>query len=114
MPGATLHIEAAHTVPIGMLACRYSGPNDVPTVMERLAALDVGTHDCHQWFVDREVEHVRQLAVRTDPRVLLNPGSGSQRTSRIAPGERVLRQLSTQRGRPERPLAAEPAAVVPP
>lgn len=74
MPGATLHIEAAHTVPIGMLACRYSGPDDVPTVMERLAALDVGTHDCHQWFVDREVEHVRQLAVRTDPRGLLNPG----------------------------------------
>ncbi|MBO9532200.1 MAG: FAD-binding oxidoreductase [Solirubrobacteraceae bacterium] len=74
LPGAVLHIEAGHTVPIGMLACRYSGPDDVPTVMARLAELEVGTHDCHQWYVDREVEHVRQLALRTDPRGLLNPG----------------------------------------
>ncbi|MFT4034242.1 MAG: FAD-binding oxidoreductase [Patulibacter sp.] len=74
LPGAVLHIEAGHTVPIGMLACRYSGPEDVALGMARLGALGVGTHDCHQWYVDREVEHVRQLSLRTDPRGLLNPG----------------------------------------
>jgi hypothetical protein len=85
LPGATLHIEAAHTVPIGMLACRYSGPEDVAIGMERLEALGVGTHNCHQWFIDREVEHVRDLALRTDPRGLLNPGKWRPEDAPVLP-----------------------------
>lgn len=74
LPGATLHIEAAHTVPIGMLLCRYSHAEQVFEGMDALAELGVGCHNPHQWYVDRDVENVRALSMRTDPLRLLNPG----------------------------------------
>lgn len=69
-----LHIEAGHTVPIGMLAGRYESPEQVYAGIERLGALGVGVHNPHQWNVDFEVERTLALAARTDPKRLLNPG----------------------------------------
>jgi FAD/FMN-containing dehydrogenase len=73
-PHGMLHIEAGHTVPIGMLAGRYESPEQVYEGMAALTALGVGVHDPHQWNVDFEVERTVELAARTDPKGLLNPG----------------------------------------
>ena len=73
-PHGLLHIEAAHTVPIGMLAGRYESPEQVYAGIERLNALGVNVHNPHQWNVDFEVERTVELAARTDPDGLLNPG----------------------------------------
>lgn len=86
LPEAVLHIEAAYTVPIGMLAARYTGPEQVYEGMAALEALGVGTHNPHQWFVDREVDHVRAMARRTDPHGLLNPGKWAEGESPFTPG----------------------------
>jgi FAD/FMN-containing dehydrogenase len=34
----------------------------------------VGFHNPHQWYVDHQPERTRELAARTDPNGLLNPG----------------------------------------
>lgn len=73
-PGGLLHIEAAHTVPIGMLAGIYESPEQVQAGIEALEALGVGVHSPHQWNVDFEVDRTVELARRTDPEGLLNPG----------------------------------------
>ena len=73
-PGGMLHIEAAHTVPIGMLNGIYSSPEQVYAGMTALRELGVGVHDPHQWYVDHEVAATKELAARTDPFGLLNPG----------------------------------------
>ncbi|MBC7725371.1 MAG: FAD-binding oxidoreductase [Burkholderiaceae bacterium] len=73
-PGGLLHIEAAHTVPIGMLAGIYESPEQVQAGIEALGALGVGVHSPHQWNVDFEVDRTVELARRTDPQGLLNPG----------------------------------------
>jgi FAD/FMN-containing dehydrogenase len=69
-----LHIEAAHTVPIGMLNGVYRDPEQVYAGIETLRALGVGVHSPHQWYVDHEVEQTKALAAITDPQGLLNPG----------------------------------------
>lgn len=69
-----LHIEAGHTAPIGMLAAPYTGPDEVEAAIERLTAIGVGVHNCHQWNVDFEMPRTVEVARRTDPRGLLNPG----------------------------------------
>lgn len=69
-----LHIEAGHTVPIGMLASEYVGPEAVEAAIERLTAIGVRVHNCHQWNVDFEVQRTIEVARTTDPRGLLNPG----------------------------------------
>ncbi|NHI17899.1 FAD-binding oxidoreductase [Microbacterium excoecariae] len=69
-----LHIEAGHTVPIGMLAAEYTGPEEVLAAIARLEAIGVGVHNCHQWNVDFEMPRTVELARVTDPRGLLNPG----------------------------------------
>ncbi|WP_156758815.1 FAD-binding oxidoreductase [Microbacterium karelineae] len=69
-----LHIEAGHTVPIGMLASEYTGPEDVEAAIERLTAIGVGVHNCHQWNVDFEMGRTIERARTTDPFGLLNPG----------------------------------------
>ena len=86
LPEAVLHIEAAYTVPIGMLAARYTHPEQVFDGMRALGELGVGTHNPHQWFVDRDVENVRALAQRTDPHGLLNPGKWAEGDSPFKPG----------------------------
>lgn len=73
-PGGMLHIEAQRDAPIGMLAAPYTGPEQVYAGFDVLAELGVGVHDCHQWYVDHEVDATRALAARTDPARLLNPG----------------------------------------
>jgi FAD/FMN-containing dehydrogenase len=73
-PGGRLHIEAQHRGPIGMLAGIYSSPEQVRAGMAALRALGVGVHDPHQYYVDHEVERTAELARRTDPHGLLNPG----------------------------------------
>lgn len=69
-----LHIEAGYTVPIGMLAGRYTGPEEVEAAIARLGEIGVGVHNPHQWNVDFELERTVETARRTDPRGLLNPG----------------------------------------
>ncbi|MEN0015585.1 MAG: FAD-binding oxidoreductase [Solirubrobacteraceae bacterium] len=78
LPEAVLHIEAGHTVPIGMLAAKYAFPDQVHEGMAALAELGVGSHNPHQWFVDRDVETVQAVARRTDPDGLLNPGKWAE------------------------------------
>jgi FAD/FMN-containing dehydrogenase len=73
-PGGLLHIEANKDRPTGMLAAPYRSADEVFAGFERLTALDVGYHNCHQWFVDFEPERTRVLAATTDPDGLLNPG----------------------------------------
>ncbi|WP_028049052.1 FAD-binding oxidoreductase [Cellulomonas sp. URHD0024] len=74
IPGGLLHLEAGHTVPIGMLAGVYEGPERLASVIAALGALGVGVHNPHQWNVDFEVERTVALAAVTDPSGLLNPG----------------------------------------
>ncbi|MGW9114880.1 FAD-binding oxidoreductase [Microbacterium sp. NPDC055683] len=69
-----LHIEAGHTVPIGMLAAPYRGPEEVEAAIARLEAIGVGVHNPHQWNVDFELARTVELARTTDPGGLLNPG----------------------------------------
>ncbi|GMA31028.1 FAD-binding oxidoreductase [Litorihabitans aurantiacus] len=69
-----LHIEAGHTVPIGMLAGAYTGPEDVAAAIARLGEIGVGVHNPHQWNVDFELARTVRTAAITDPRGLLNPG----------------------------------------
>ncbi|WOF23910.1 FAD-binding oxidoreductase [Microbacterium betulae] len=69
-----LHIEAGHTVPIGMLAAEYRGPDEVAAAIDRLEAIGVGVHNPHQWNVDFQLQRTVELARTTDPRGLLNPG----------------------------------------
>ncbi len=73
-PGGMLHLEAAGSAPLGMLNGLYESPDQVYAGIEKLRAMGVFVHDPHQWYVDREVARVRDLAARTDPLGLLNPG----------------------------------------
>ena len=73
-PGGQLHIEAGHTVPIGMLAGVYESPEAVYAGMESLHRLGVSTHNPHQWNVDFRLAETIALARETDPDGLLNPG----------------------------------------
>jgi FAD/FMN-containing dehydrogenase len=73
-PGGLLHIEAGHTVPIGMLAGVYESPEQVYAGIAALNALGVGVHNPHQWNVDFRLHETVALAARTDPSGLLNPG----------------------------------------
>lgn len=73
-PHGLLHIEAGHTVPIGMLAGEYIGPEEVLAGITQLNALGVGVHNPHQWNVDFEIQRTIETAQRTDPYRLLNPG----------------------------------------
>jgi hypothetical protein len=72
--GGRLHIEAGHTVPIGMLAGVYRSPEQVRAGIAALNALGVGVHDPHQWNVDFELQRTVETARTTDPNGLLNPG----------------------------------------
>ena len=74
IPGGLLHLEAGHTVPIGMLAGVYESPEQLAEVIAALGELGVGVHNPHQWNVDFEVERTIELAAVTDPSGLLNPG----------------------------------------
>lgn len=73
-PGGLLHIEAGHRGPIGMLAGVYESPEAVHAGIERLNDLGVGVHNPHQWNVDFRLAQTAELARRTDPQGLLNPG----------------------------------------
>lgn len=72
--GGLLHVEAGHTVPIGMLAGIYRSPEQVREGIAALGALGVGVHDPHQWNVDFELQRTVETARTTDPGGLLNPG----------------------------------------
>lgn len=73
-PGAMLHIEAGHTVPIGMLAGVYESPEAVYDGIDALTELGVGVHNPHQWNVDFRLAETVARAAETDPDGLLNPG----------------------------------------
>jgi len=73
-PDSLLHIEAGHTVPIGMLAAPYESPEHVAAGIAALGDLGVGVHNPHQWNVDFELARTIELARTTDPQGLLNPG----------------------------------------
>lgn len=73
-PGGLLHIEAAGQYPIGMLAAPYVSEDAVYDGIAALDELGVGVHNPHQWNVDFQIERTIELAARTDPRGLLNPG----------------------------------------
>ena len=72
--GGMLHIEAQKGRPIGMLVGEYESAEEVFAGFERLAALGVGYHNPHQWYVDYEPDRTLAHAATTDPGNLLNPG----------------------------------------
>jgi FAD/FMN-containing dehydrogenase len=72
--GGMLHIEAQKRFPIGMLAGVYTTADAVWAGFDKLAALGVGFHNPHQWFVDFHPDRTAALAATTDPGGLLNPG----------------------------------------
>jgi len=69
-----LHIEGQKGRPIGMLAGRYRGAEDVSAGFAKLEALGVGYHNPHQWYVDYDPAATIELAAETDPEGLFNPG----------------------------------------
>ena len=73
-PGGLLHIEVGHRRPIGMLAGEYHDQNQAYAGIEALEELGVSVHNPHQWNVDFELARTVELARRTDPNGLLNPG----------------------------------------
>ena len=73
-PGSMLHIEAAHTTPIGMLNAVYKSPEQVAAGIQALQQLGVGVHSPHQYYVDYKVDAAKDLAARNDPAGILNPG----------------------------------------
>ncbi|MGW1025323.1 FAD-binding oxidoreductase [Streptomyces sp. NPDC002577] len=73
-PDTLLHLEGMRSGTVGMLMARYEDERTVYEGITALAALGVGVHDPHNWFVDRRIELVRQAARTTDPLGLLNPG----------------------------------------
>ena len=85
-PGAMLHIEAGHKIPIGMLTGIYSGADDVYAGFPKLTELGVRYHNPHQWFVDHEPQRTAELAAITDPQRLLNPGKLVLATERALTG----------------------------
>jgi FAD/FMN-containing dehydrogenase len=72
--GGMLHIEAQKGRPIGMLVGEYESAEEVFAGFDRLAALGVGYHNPHQWYVDYEPARTLAHAATTDPQNLLNPG----------------------------------------
>lgn len=74
LPEAVLHLERMPQAPGGMLAGRYTHPEQVHEAIAALAEIGVASHNPHQWYIDRNVEEIRALSRRTDPRGLLNPG----------------------------------------
>lgn len=72
--GGMLHVEGQRGRPIGMLAGRYRGADEVYAGFAKLTELGVGFHNPHQWYVDYEPEATAALAERVDPGRLLNPG----------------------------------------
>jgi FAD/FMN-containing dehydrogenase len=72
--GGMLHIEAQKGRPIGMLVGEYESAEEVFAGFDRLAALGVGYHNPHQWYVDYEPDRTLAHAATTDPGNLLNPG----------------------------------------
>lgn len=72
--GGMVHLEAGYGTMFGMLNGVYRGPDDLVAGVEKLAALGVGVHSPHQWYVDLEPQRVQALAQHTDPGGLLNPG----------------------------------------
>ena len=73
-PGGTLHLEAGHGRMFGMLNGHYTDPEAAYAGVPALEALGVRVHSPHQYRVDHGTEAVRELAARTDPLGLLNPG----------------------------------------
>ncbi len=78
LPGGLLHLEAMHAAPGGMLAGRYTHPEQVFEAMDALDGLGVASHNPHQWYIDRDVENIRALSRLTDPGGLLNPGKWAE------------------------------------
>jgi FAD/FMN-containing dehydrogenase len=87
-PGGMLHIEAQKGRPIGMLVGEYESAEKVWEGFDKLAALGVGYHNPHQWFVDYEPERTAATAAVTDPGHLLNPGK-LQAKPAVATGSQV-------------------------
>lgn len=78
LPEGVLHLEAMPDAPGGMLAGRYTHPEQVFEAIDALAAIGVRSHNPHQWYIDRDVENIRALSQRTDPQGLLNPGKWAE------------------------------------
>ena len=78
LPEAVLHLEAMHAAPGGMLAARYTHPEQVLEAIDLLAGLGVASHNPHQWYIDRQVDAIRALSRLTDPNGLLNPGKWAE------------------------------------
>lgn len=90
LPEAVLHLERMHAAPGGMLAGRYTHPEQVFEAIDALAEIGVASHNPHQWYIDRDVEAIRDLARHTDPRGLLNPGKwadGGRQSGNFAYGD---------------------------
>jgi len=74
-PGEVLlHLDLNATSALSMVVADYVDEAGVLAGLPRFDALGVGVHSPHQWYVDRNVDLVRQVAALRDPKGLLNPG----------------------------------------
>lgn len=69
-----LHLELMAHSPLAMVVADYVDEASVLAGIPKLEALGVGVHSPHQWYVDRHLELALDVAQRTDPKGLLNPG----------------------------------------
>jgi FAD/FMN-containing dehydrogenase len=103
-PDSLLHLEAAHLVPIGMLAAPYRCAQEVFAGYPALQALGVRVHSPHQWYVDHGVEELVALKAQTDPTGMLNPGkvgapatvATGDSTASAQPIEHVMDQVAAE------------------
>ncbi|WP_150462190.1 FAD-binding oxidoreductase [Nesterenkonia ebinurensis] len=80
-PGALIHLEGNIPEPHGMITAPYTSKEDVLQGLEQLNKLGIGFHNPHQWYIDRNVDLLRETAIHTDPTSLLNPGHWPSRNS---------------------------------
>ncbi len=71
---SSLHFEAGYREPFVLVNGRYQGADQVSGAIATLESLGIRVHNPHQWYVDHNVEQIRELSAVNDPRSLLNPG----------------------------------------
>ena len=74
LPNVCLHLELGPRGVQAMIVADYVDEAQVLAGITALQDIGVGVHSPHQWYVDRQLPVIRELAPRIDPKGLLNPG----------------------------------------
>jgi hypothetical protein len=74
LPNVCLHLDLGPQGVQGMIVADYVDEAQMLAGITALQEIGVGVHNPHQWYVDRQLPAIRELAPRIDPKGLLNPG----------------------------------------